>query len=344
MRRQDIRNDLRKNLWVLVAPKFGYINGLILGEVAVRKKVLVVGFGRMGLSHAVIISGILGAKNVEFHVCDPSFFSRRMAVGLLREVAFVTLDQLRRDKGLVASYNFILLTAPPFLRAEFLTLLEGFKGRVFVEKPVFVELGENQMSGYVNQHAVLNSVLRERLASETLRKVTARLITNASFEKIKSGWRSTPYGSVLHEFGGHVLSLVGALLPAEKIFRKRIEDLALQVSTHSRDVAKFSFVDGDVTYSIELVANSSEVRKATYDVVVETCHDKIYYDLYSISSETGRFDTVSLPETGVSVSFYLRGFDFTRQMEAFLVGDMDVLSSSQISALEKILLVVEGEK
>lgn len=308
------------------------------------KKVLVVGFGRMGLSHTVIISGILGAENVEFDVCDPSVFSKRMAAGLVRGVKFVTLEQLRGDKGLVASYHFILLTAPPFLRAEFLALLEGFKGRVFVEKPVLVELRENHMSGYVNQHAPLNSVLRERLASETLRKVTARLTTNVSFERIKSGWRSKSYGSVLHEFGGHVLSLVGAFLPEQKIFQKPIEDLSLQVSRHSRDVAKFSFVDGDVAYSIELIANSSDVRKATYDVVIETCDDKIYYDLYSISSEAEKFDPVSLPETGVSVTFYLRGFDFTRQMEAFLVGDMDVLSSSQISALERILWVVEGKK
>lgn len=308
------------------------------------KKVLVVGFGRMGLSHSVIISGILGAENVEFDVCDPSFAAKRMASGLVRGVKCVTLKQLRGDKALVRSYHFILLTAPPFLRAEFLALLEGFKGRVFVEKPVLVELSQNQMSGYVNQHAPLNAVLRERLVSERLRKVTARLITNVSFERIKSGWRSKSYGCVLHEFGGHVLSLVGAVLPERKIFQKPVEDLCLQVSSHSRDIATFSFVDGGVVYSIELIANSSDVRKATYDLVVETSDDTIHYDLYSISSEAGKFDPVFLPEAGVSVSFYLRGFDFTRQMEAFLVGDMDVLSSSQISALERIVLAVEGTK
>jgi len=310
----------------------------------VKKKVLVVGFGRMGLSHTVIVSGILGAANVEFYVCDPSFFSRKIAAGLVRGVQFVTLEQLRGDQALVASFDYILLTAPPFLRGEFLALLDGFRGRVFVEKPVFVRLGENQMSGYVNQHAPLNPVLKQRLSGEKVTRVKARLITNASFESIKSGWRSQSYGSVLHEFGGHVMSLVGAVLPDSAVFGKPVSDIFLKVDAHSRDLAKFSFVDGEVEYCIDLVANSSEVRKATYDVVIETNEDEIKYDLYSISSGRGRFATVSLPETGVGVSYYLRGFDFTRQMEAFLFGDMDVLKSAQIEAMESILVAVGGGK
>ena len=306
-----------------------------------KKKVLIVGFGRMGLSHAALISGILGSNNVDFHVCDPSFFSRLVARALLKKVECVSLKTLKVSREVLHSFDYILLTAPPFLRSEFLDMLPDFGGRVFVEKPVFCRLSAKQMSGYVLQHAPLNAVLGASLSRLQIKSVTARLLTHASFESIKKGWRSQSFGSVLHEFGGHVLSLVGAVWPDRKIFQGKPGDVALDIECHSRDEVRFAFYEGGVRYSIELLANRQDVRKASYDIQVKTDEGVVWYDLYSIKSDIPGFKETSIPEQGVSVSFYLRGFEFTRQMEAFLEGQMDVLSNEQIENMENLLLAVE---
>ncbi|MCC7488564.1 MAG: hypothetical protein IT485_02865 [Gammaproteobacteria bacterium] len=306
-----------------------------------KKRALIVGFGRMGLSHAALMSGLLGPDNVEFSVSDPGFFSRLVARSLIKDLRFVRLKTLQRHRDLLHSFDYILLTAPPFLRSEFLELLADFRGRVFVEKPVFCHLSANQMSGYVLQHAPLNPVLRDRLRGLPISEVTARLVTNASFESIKSGWRSKSFGSVLHEFGGHVLSLVGASWPDDNIFRSHINDIQLEIARHSRDEVRFAFTEAAVRYSIELLANRQDVRKASYDIQVRTAHGDVHYDLYSIRSTIPGFDATSIPELGISVDFYLRGFEFTRQMTAFLDGTMDILSSEQIANMEQLLLAVE---
>lgn len=306
-----------------------------------KKKVLIVGFGRMGLSHASLVSGILGPDNVDFHVCDPSFSSRLVARALLKKVEFVSFKTLKDSRIFLHSFDYIFLTAPPFLRSELLDMLSDFGGRVFVEKPVCCRLSAKQMSGYVLQHAPLNPVLGERLSKLQVKSVTARLLTNASFESIKKGWRSQSFGSVIHEFGGHVLSLVGAVWPGRNIFQSKLGDMALNVECHLRDEVRFSFSEGGVRYSIELLANRQDVRKASYDIQVETNEGVVWYDLYSIKSDIPGFEEISIPEQGVSVRFYLRGFEFTRQMVAFLEGQMDVLSSEQIANIENLLLAVE---
>lgn len=306
-----------------------------------KKKVLVVGFGRMGLSHAALVSGILGPDNVDFHVCDPSVFSRLVARALFKKVEFVSLKTLKGSQNILHSFDYILLTAPPFLRSEFLDLLPDFGGRVFVEKPVFCRLSAKQMSGYVLQHAPLNPILAESLSKLQVKSVTARLLTNASFESITKGWRSRSFGSVLHEFGGHVLSLIGAVWPDRSIYQGKLGDISLDIECHSRDEVRFAFSEGGVRYSIELLANRQDVRKASYDIQVNTDKGVVCYDLYSIRSDIPGFEETSIPEQGVSVSFYLRGFEFTRQMQAFLEGQMDVLSNEQIANMENLLLAVE---
>lgn len=295
----------------------------------------------MGLSHASLVSGLLGPGNVDFCVCDPSFFSRLVARALIRNVEFVRLKTLKRRRDILHSFDYILLTAPPFLRSEFLEMLADFHGRIFVEKPVFCRLSANQMSGYVLQHAPLNTVLREKLRGLQVSDVTARLVTNTSFEDIKAGWRSRSFGSVLHEFGGHVLSLVGASSPDRNVFQGKADDLCLEIKHHSRDEVRFTFSEAGVNYSIELLANRQDVRKASYDIQFNTRNGVIYYDLYSIRSSIPGIEGTSIPEQGASVSFYLRGFEFTRQMEAFLDGGMDILSNEQIDNMEKLLLAVE---
>ena len=79
-------------------------------------------------------------------------------------------------------------------------------------------LAVNQMSGYVLQHAPLNTKVFEYLSDLNVSEVKARLTTNISFEGIEKGWRSSKFGSVLYEFGGHLLSLIGANMWKVRIF------------------------------------------------------------------------------------------------------------------------------
>jgi len=213
---------------------------------------------------------------------------------------------------------------------------------LFVEKPLTVPLGQKQMSGYVLQHAPLNAEVFECMSTKTISKIIARLTTNISFSAVEKGWRSGKFGNVLFEFGGHLLTLIAATCGAEDFLAQSIEDDALSVETCDTDSVVFHFRSSGIELTIELTAGSSEVRKASYDIEFQTADEVYTYDLYAlkrrgIGDDTEQQTLASIASRNTSVPFYVRGFEFTAQMEAFLNQTFDRLSAGQIDNIENLV-------
>jgi len=164
-------------------------------------------------------------------------------------------------------------------------------------------------------------------------------MTNLDFSSAR-GWRASRFGTVLHEFGGHVLSVVGAVYPDSSLFSTPLSGNGLSVRRAEKDHVAFDFSVGGVDVTIELVAGSKLVRKASYSFEFETDDEVIEYDLYSMRERVSGAQLASVAEFGASISFYVRGFEFSRQMEAFLSDEGDVLSPMQIYNFEEILAMV----
>jgi len=301
--------------------------------------VLLVGFGRMGLSHLSIINGLLGVDNVIFHIVDSSLTSRMLAKLLIKNCCVYSPSSLTCDLIDEFEFKYALITTPPSVRDDVLNLLKDRKTFIFVEKPVLFPLLSNMMSGYVLQHAPLNTLVKSQLSNIQYSKVTACLQTNLDFSSVSSGWRSGSYGNVLYEFGGHLLSVL--CLFHDKLLMNYSEITSLNVIVNSRNACKFSFFYDNIVYEIDLIASSTEVRKATYlfNFYNDNSELVLSYDLYGINSSS---NPISMAHNGVSTDYYIRGFEFSDQMSNFLTCRGDLIKSDQILNLEKLIGYVNG--
>ena len=304
-------------------------------------RILLVGFGRMGISHLSIMSGLLQPNQIEVHIVDSSFASRMIAKELVADAKVYKSLKVVEKSFSDAYFDFCLITTPPIERVELVSQASKLAKAIFIEKPLMIDLNINHMSGYVLQHAPLNTKVFDYLAGKNISAIKARLTTNISFEGIEKGWRSSKFGTVLYEFGGHLLTLVGSTSGMENFLDSNFELSDISVSKLEKNYASLTFPSGDSFVSVELIAGSHEVRKASYEIEFITNEGVYTYDLYSfkLRSSNDYDDEVifNIAAMDTSADFYVRGFEFSFQMQAFISGNFDVLTTTQISNVEKII-------
>tara|TARA_B100000963_G_scaffold281628_1_gene250147 strand:- start:2133 stop:3089 length:957 start_codon:yes stop_codon:yes gene_type:complete len=305
-------------------------------------RILLVGFGRMGISHLSIMSGLLQPKQIEVHIVDSSFASRMIAKELVADAKVYKSLEVMAKSFSDAYFDFCLITTPPIKRAELVRLASQLAKIVFIEKPLMVSLDTNHMSGYVLQHAPLNAKVFEYMADQNISSINARLTTNICFKGIEKGWRSSKFGTVLYEFGGHLLTLVGSTSGMDSFLDSNFKLSDVSVSKLEKNQASLSFNSGGSCISLELLAGSQEVRKTSYEIEFVTDRGVFTYDLYSLvlKSSNGYSDDdviFNIAAIDTTVDFYVRGFEFSLQMQALINGDLDVLTTTQIDNVDKII-------
>lgn len=304
-------------------------------------RVLLIGFGRMGLTHLSILSGLVGSRYLEIVVVDNSLISRRLAKEVLPAArVFRKLSDIPVAKS--GQFDYCLITTPPINRKSLIEEASAICESLFIEKPLTVPLGRNQMSGYVLQHAPLNAEVFDCMSGKTTPRIFGRLTTNITFSAVEKGWRAGKFGNVLFEFGGHLLTLIAATCGTEKFLLQSVEDGALSITSQDTDLMVFRFSSAGIQVDIELTAGSSEVRKASYEIEYHTPDNVYIYDLYSlkrrrIGNDREEEVLTSIASKSTSVPFYVRGFEFTAQMEAFLNRTFDRLSVPQINNIENLV-------
>lgn len=307
-------------------------------------RLLLIGFGRMGLTHLSILSGLVVSRPLEVFIVDNSVVSRRIAKEVLPTArVFRKLSDISANHS-QDFFDFCLITTPPIDRKPLVEEASRLSKSVFIEKPLTVVLGRNQMSGYVLQHSPLNAEVNECMSEKLVTHIVGRLTTNLSFAAVEKGWRSGKFGSVLFEFGGHLLTLIAAVCGTPGFLMKPVQKSELVVEACEEDRVIFRFCSSGIEVSMHLIAGSPEVRKASYEIELSTEDEVFTYDLYTLkrrqlADEADQETLVNIAATSTSVPFYVRGFEFTAQMEAFLNHTFDRLDVEQIENIEKL---VEG--
>lgn len=295
----------------------------------------------MGLSHLVIIKGLM-MRPLNVTVIDPSFINRLMFRFLLNNKVNFFKDISDFDNNSSHNFDYALITTPPTVRKSVIDIARKRANKVFLEKPVLVPLCDRSMSGYVLQHCPMNGVVRSLIPRQGLRAISASLETNLSFGDASKNWRGGKFGTVLYEFGGHLLTLVASSNemgffcdPADLE-----KNLIIECCEPNKAEYRYSLSDG-LLMNFSLISNSERVRKARYEVTFDYDNYQLIYDIYSLKKrfkDTDETVTVkNIASEGFNSPFYLRGFEFTNQMTAFLNGDLDVLSIQQIKNIEEIV-------
>lgn len=297
-------------------------------------KVLICGFGRMGISHALQTLGNFSSfgRKVELYICDPSFVSRLVAVFVCPSAYFIKTDKLASYRS--DYFHYAIDCTPPSFRNVLVPILQRIAQRVLVEKPVVIELEPSSMSGYVLQHNPLLAELGS-LVSKAI-GIKVELITNVDFTA--GGWRGGKGGGLANEYLGHCLSVPAALFP--QLANAKIVNLSAEGSSIAITIEA-----EHLTIECNLHANRNDVRKASYswrffnNSEVVSKNEFIEFDLYQITRWRDRSREVvsGVAQLGISVPFYLRGFDFARQNNRFIKREGDVFDKGCLRTIERLV-------
>lgn len=298
---------------------------------------LVIGGGKMGLSHLAILNRLLDAGQVA--VCDPSRLSR-FVYGRLGVRSFASLDAALASGTPWSGAVVASPTGTHFPIAR--TLLErGIP--CFVEKPLTLdpqksealialqrERGVATQMGLVLRFVQPFVRLRDIVRSGVLGKPLhyhARMLGNVVTRPDNSSWRTdfSRGGGCLNEYGPHLLDLcrfvfgdVAALDSASfgRVHSTRADDSADIAWRHADGTPgtlrldwcdttrRKSYTDFEVRFEHGLVqANTAEIHVQPDD---------------SLALEATQRTALCAPALPYPVSFYLRGEEFTLQLEAFV--------------------------
>ena len=172
-------------------------------------RILIYGFGRMGLTHFSILNSL--NSEIEFSVIEPSKILRAILKKNINAKFYAD------DSTLKEPFDITLITTPPFAHLQ---LLEKSKKRgdkkIFIEKPfggytnINIENGLelNSVSiGYVLRFNPCIQWIKANINPQDIKSIHGQYLSN-TIEKKPTGWRNGAFSGVLNEMGSHVIDLI----------------------------------------------------------------------------------------------------------------------------------------
>ena len=289
-------------------------------------KILVVGCGRMGMSHGFLSSALVGKRRIVF--VDTNFISR-LFIKILGFEAYGSIDRAITNN----SFSHGIVTTPTGSHASVVNCLNGVGiKKLFVEKPFTanftdsyelleycVEGSVSGQVGYVYRFQQNIMEAKEIIDSGSLGRIVsynAQLIGNVVRSKSDKSWRTSERagGGVVRDFGSHLIDTVNYLFGAteiiENIFREKI------LSHDTEDKCRWTLNYGDYLGSCFVNWSDKSVRKATLNLEIHFEKGKVILSGNGLNIENDI--PLTKPVISSAVKFYLRGEEFSRQMEVFL--------------------------
>ena len=291
-------------------------------------KILIYGFGRMGLTHFSILNGL--NSDINFSVIEPN--------KLLRAILKKNLNAnfYADDSSLNQAFDITLITAPPSIHLELMqkSINRGDK-KIFVEKPFGGFSNTNLGStldlssvfiGYVLRFNPCIQWIKSNINPDEIKSIHGQYLSN-TIEKKPKGWRNGKFSGVCNEMGSHIIDLINYITNENEL-----ELISSEVKSIISDIddiveAKLKTKNKiDVSFYFNWVNN--KVRKPVFGIDIEMKDGYKYsIDQQQINKyKSDKFITkVSVTDLAKKVPYYLRGVDFTDQM-------VDLLNDNKIIA------------
>lgn len=286
------------------------------------KKFLILGFGRMGITHLAHINGYY-SSNCSFDVYDPNRLFRLMSFFKLRKnISF--LKDLPKPN---VKYDGVIITSPPkFHSINFKDTL-SLSSNFFIEKPLQIEpslhrcIKDNKVSiycGYVLRSNPCIEFLKDIFSSVVDPEVKVSVLSNLG-QDVADDWRFdlTRGGGCLNELGSHAVNL--SLLFSGVITPDQPVKHSINLSVGSFDLSLNSSVPTSVSGDW-----NTNVRKTMYKVEITGKDTKLVCDLQSVEGNLNGKPLSWSPRKGpLEVGFYIRGIDFAQQCSNWLESNYD---------------------
>lgn len=285
-----------------------------------KLKVIIYGFGRMGLTHYAILNHLL--DNAEFYFIDPdnkvNFFAKKN----------INAKILNSDKDLKVTFDFGLICTPPMFHVPILEKLIKQKcKKIFVEKPFggikddfahLINSNHNVTIGYVLRFNPIIQWIKEHINVKEISDVSGYYYSN-TIEKKPKGWRNSSYSGVTNEVGAHIIDLCvhlfGLTNPA------LIEKQLVSVISDLDDIMIANLEEKSIKYHLHFDWVNKSYRKPVFNFIItmndgsQFKFDQQKVEHYSDNILLNRITSVDLAQ---KVPFYLRGVEFTNQMQDFI--------------------------
>lgn len=291
-------------------------------------KIVIYGFGRMGLTHYAILNQLIEKVNFTFVDVD-----KRLKIFAQKNVK---AQFVKDDKQLKERFDYALICTPPMYHVSIMeNCLKRGDENIFVEKPFggvnndFSKIKEKQEKvriGYVMRFNPIIQWVKENIAVKDVLKVRGSYFSN-TIEKKPQGWRNGTFSGVSNEMGAHILDLAVYLFGLECpiIQKKSIQSIISDVD----DIVDIEASENDIYYHFRFDWINKAYRKPVFNLKV-TLKDGTLYKIDQQKVETFKNEKMEKSVSSVDLSqnapFYLRGIDFTKQMED-LIGSQSTLAT-----------------
>ena len=299
----------------------------------------VIGIGRMGLTHFSILNN---HPDVQFvAVCDSSLFTLK---NIGKYTGIETFKDYRKmiDES---KLDFVIVATPTGVHAEIVKYAIQSNLHIFVEKPFALNVRQgkelvemlkgkrivNQV-GYVIRFNDVFLQIKKLLDAGVLGDLLTfkmEMYGPTLLKDAKCGWRSNKMkgGGCLHDFAAHSIDLVNYLIgvPAEIVgsVLQRIHSVSVE------DAICSTFLYEDNLRG-NLLVNWSDpsYRKPAYRMEIFGRKGKIVADVHaykvffrnspSFDGFARGWNTRYITDFAAPVRFYVRGFEYTRQLDCFI--------------------------
>ena len=294
-------------------------------------KILIYGFGRMGLTHFTILNSL--NPEINFSVIEPN--------KLLRTILKKNINAkfYSDDSSLDEAFDITLITTPPSIHLQLMkkSLKRGDK-KVFIEKPFGGFSNSNLETtldlssvfiGYVLRFNPCIQWIKSNIDPNEIKSIHGQYLSN-SIEKKPKGWRNGKFSGVCNEMGSHIIDLIQYIINEKELdlINSKVQSLISDVD----DIVEANLITKNEIY-VSLYFNwvNKKVRKPVFGIDIEMkdgykyCIDQQQINKYNRE----KFITkVSVTDLTKSLPYYLRGVDFTDQM-IDLVNDNKIMSTAE---------------
>ena len=299
----------------------------------------IIGFGRMGLTHFSILDN---HPEVQFvAVCDSSSF---MLKNIGKYTAVETFKDYRKmiDRS---GLDFVIVATPTGMHAETVKYAVQNNLHVFVEKPFALNVKQGQelvemlkgkklvnQIGYVIRFNDVFIQVKKLLDAGVLGELlTFKMEMHGPtlLKDAKSGWRSKKKegGGCLYDFASHSIDLINYLIGVPDEIAGSVLQRIHSVNVEDAICSTFLYKNN---LRGNLLVNWSEpsYRKPAYRMEIFGRKGKIVADLHAYKvffRNKPQFDGFTqgwnqryITDFVEPVRFYVRGFEFTRQLDYFI--------------------------
>ena len=293
-------------------------------------KILIYGFGRMGLTHFSILNGL--NPDIDFSVIEPNKILRKILQKNINAKFYAD------DSSLKQAFDITLITTPPSIHLQLLekSINRGDK-KIFVEKPFggYTNTNLNNIPesnsihiGYVLRFNPCIQWVKTSINPLDIKSIHGQYLSN-TIEKKPTGWRNGSFSGVLNEMGSHVIDLIQYIVGNDQmeVLSSKKESIVSDIDDIVEATLK---TKNDISISMYFNWVKKDIRKPVFGIEIQMKDGSKYsIDQQQINkySSTGDFiEKVAVTDLAKPVPFYLRGVDFTDQM-LDLLGDNKIMAS-----------------